>query len=92
MNTIKVNFGTAPNGVRVWGIGYNSEIVKDKTCALAIEKPHLDKTLPETKTSADYYYLVAKELSIAFEDKLINKDEIYNYKFVCEGMTYTKTK
>lgn len=92
MKRINVKLGTAPNGEKVWGISYDSTLVSDKTCGTSVEKAYLDKSLPKTSTKEEYHYLVAKELSTCLEEKLINKDDIYNFEFVCMNTTYQKTK
>lgn len=92
MIKIDVKLGTAPNGAKTWGISYDPSLVSDKTCATQVEKEFLDRTLPKTETPQEYHTLVAKHLSDCLEEKLINKELIYNYEFVCFTAIYRKTK
>ena len=92
MKTIEVKLGTAPNGVRTWVIGYDSEITKDKTCALQIEKPYIDSKLPATTTDDEYHLQVAKEMANALEEKMKVPGDIVNYEFKCMNSVYRKMK
>lgn len=92
MVVINVSLGHAPNGEIVWGIAYDSELSVDGTCGSAIEKSHLDKMLPKTNSKEEYWLEVAKHASSMLVDKLKDKELIYNFEFVCNKITYKRTK
>ena len=92
MKIINVNLGTAPNGVKVWAIGYDSNIAKDKTCATSIEKPYFDSITKKTTSNEEYWYEVAKYACSMLEEKLKDKNEIYNFEFICNGTCFRKMK
>lgn len=92
MKTIHVTLGTAPNGEKVWGISYESNLTKDNTIGTSVEIKHLNTILPTTLTNEEYFLEVAKYACNMLEEKLINKDDIYNSEFICNGITYRKTK
>lgn len=92
MKTIEVNLGSAPNGAMVWGIAYDTYLVKDNTCGLMIEKKEIDRKLPATQSDEEYHLLVAKEMAKALEDKMIVPGYIVNYEFKCMNSIYRSTK
>ena len=92
MKKIFIKLGTAPNGVKTWGFGYDYNLAHDKTCATHVEKPYLDSIIPATNNNKEYWYEVAKYACTMLEDKLIDKNDIYNFEFICNGISYSKTK
>jgi len=92
MKKIIVSLGTAPNGIKCWSIAYDQNITKDSTCGTSIEKPSLDAILPKTQSDDEYWLEVAKYACGMLEEKLINKNDIYNFEFICNGISYRKTK
>lgn len=92
MKKIIVSLGTAPNGVKYWSIAYDKKLTKDSTCGTSIEKPSLDAVLPKTQSDEEYWLKVAEYACGMLEEKLIDKNEIYNFEFICLGISYRKTK
>lgn len=92
MKIVNVMSGYAPNGQKVWGIGYDSSLVKDHTCGTSVEKDYLDSILPPTSSDQEYFLQVAKYAAEMLEEKLIDKSIIYDIEFVCCRVSYKKTK
>ncbi|PKP02067.1 MAG: hypothetical protein CVU11_13245 [Bacteroidetes bacterium HGW-Bacteroidetes-6] len=89
---IEINLGTAPNGATIWGIGYDSSITHDKTCGTSVEKKYLDSILPQTASNEEYHYEVAKYVSSMLEEKLSDKNLIFEIEFICQGTSFKKMK
>ena len=90
MNTINVTLGTAPNGVRVWGVSGKKN--DGLHIGRSVEKPYLDQKLPPTASDEEYHYEVAKYASKMFFEMLKDYDVPFNkddYEFICCGQRYT---
>lgn len=92
MKKIFVKLGVAPNGIKTWGFSYDSNLVHDKTCATHVEKTYLDSIISATSNNEEYWHEVVKYACTMLEEKLINKNDIYNFEFICNSISYSKTK
>ena len=89
MNTINVTLGTAPNGVRVWGVSGKKN--DGLHIGRSVEKPYLDQKLPPTASDEEYHYEVAKYASKMFFEMLKDYDVPFNkddYEFICCEQRY----
>jgi len=89
METIKVTLGTAPNGVTVWCVAGKKP--DGLHIGRSVEKPYLDKTLPQTQSPEEYHYEVAKYASKMYFEMLTDYGVQFNkedYEFDCCGQFY----
>lgn len=89
---IKIGFGTI-NGKKVWTVCDKNN--KGLTIARSHDKSDIDRKLPHTDTTEEYFYMVAKFMSKVYfammQDNGVAVEDRRQYTFNCENQIYKST-